>query len=102
MSGIQTKNRAGHTLIELLIAMGSATFLMGGMASTIYIASHALDGAGSAPIQTLTAAGIDAQRHRLFAGGVSAGGLYGTIHEVFGVDFENFQFMFKARVRELQ
>ena len=56
MSGVHTKNRSGHTLVELVMAMGSATFLMGGLASTIYIASHALDGAGSAPIQTLTAA----------------------------------------------
>jgi hypothetical protein len=39
---------------------------------------------------------------RLFTGGGSAEGLYSTIRDAFGVDRDNFQFMFKARVRELQ
>ena len=56
MSGIHSRNRAGHTLIELVMAMGLAAMLMGGLASTIYISSRALDGAGSAPVQTLSAA----------------------------------------------
>ena len=39
---------------------------------------------------------------KLFAGGAVNGGLYGVIDDVFGVDPENFQFMFRARVRELR
>lgn len=56
MSGVYNKNRSGHTLIELVVATASAALLLGGLASTIYISSRALDGAGSAPLQTLTAA----------------------------------------------
>ena len=39
--------RSGHTLIELVVAMTSATALMAGMGGTIYIASRALDDGGS-------------------------------------------------------
>jgi len=39
---------------------------------------------------------------RLFSTGASVGGIEGIVHDVFGVDYENFQFMFKARVRELR
>lgn len=38
----------GHTLVELVAAMGSATLLLAGLASTIFIASRALDTEGSA------------------------------------------------------
>ena len=56
VNGIQAKTRSGHTLIELVMAMSAATMLMGGLASTIYISSRALDSGGSAPVQTFRAA----------------------------------------------
>jgi len=40
--------RAGYTLLELVVASASATVLMGGLASSLYIAAQSLDvGAGS-------------------------------------------------------
>lgn len=44
MRQIQTRPRPGYSLIELVVSMGSATMLLVGLASTIFISSRALDG----------------------------------------------------------
>lgn len=40
----QTRARRAYTLIELIVSMGAATMLMGGLASSIYLSSQALNG----------------------------------------------------------
>ena len=40
--------RGAHTMIELLTSMAAASILLGGMASSIFIASHALNATDTA------------------------------------------------------
>jgi hypothetical protein len=46
---------AGHTLLEMVLAMAAATILLGGMASTIFLAGRSLDINDSTTIDTLEA-----------------------------------------------
>ena len=44
MRPLQTQHRHGYSLIELVVSMGSATMLLVGLTSTIFISSRAFDG----------------------------------------------------------
>ena len=44
--------RPGHTLIELVASMGSATLLMVGLASTLYVSGRALEGGTDATLRS--------------------------------------------------
>ena len=62
--GRRIRVRWGHTLIELVIAMTSATVLMAGMGGTIYIASRALDDGGSNAVRKIKDAEVLGQLTR--------------------------------------
>jgi|GEM_PF-1211474 len=42
------RSRIGYTLIELIVSMGTASFILGGLSSSLYIASRGLDQDGTA------------------------------------------------------
>ncbi|MCH2114008.1 MAG: hypothetical protein MK171_03725 [Pirellulales bacterium] len=43
--GIRT--RAGHTLMELIVSMATATFILGGLSSSLYVGGQALNQSGT-------------------------------------------------------
>ncbi|MFO7904460.1 MAG: hypothetical protein R6U98_17490 [Pirellulaceae bacterium] len=55
MTRLRFQHHHGHTLVELVVAMGAATLLLAGLASTIFIASRALDHDRSAAVQSTQA-----------------------------------------------
>lgn len=58
MTRIGFQHYRGHTLVELVAAMASVTLLLAGLASTLFMASRALDSEGSAAAQSTRAHGV--------------------------------------------
>lgn len=55
MIPIHRENRPGYSLIELMVAMASSTVLLGGLASTVFLAGRSLDSDDSKTFDILNA-----------------------------------------------